>query len=118
MPFDIKNYRESDIVELSFIGLHSPMFHNGKGFKERIDQNMYPGVKMYLDRKNDEIQLLWNGVYTAVPRTAVANYTSVGQGEKFRVAPVSHAMVAGISGTAQVETPFGHVHAGPGKGKK
>ena len=70
---------------------------------------------MEYDKAQKELIVTWNGKTSYIPSTNVASYM-IGDGEDRRIVQQAHPMVSGI-GSAQVETPMSHVHAGPGKGR-
>ena len=107
----------SNLVPTGFAFLHSTLFLGGKNHSDKLDSYRYPELKMVYDRAEKELIVTYRGKVAIVPSTNVAYYHP-GPAEERQPLSASHPMVANASHTAQVETPFGHVHAGPGKGKK
>lgn len=105
-------------IEVGYAKFRDDLFINGKNFGKAIDKSdhRHTGVEMVYDREEKEMIVSWMGRTAHIPSTNVAVYCP-GPAMDRRTQQIAHAMVAGISGAAQVETPFGHVHAGPGKGK-
>lgn len=104
-------------IELKFAEVHSPLFIAGRNLGLKLDPMFGKTVGCHLEyhREFGEVHIAIDGEKGIIPVTNVI--CMVPGTPKARIAPVHHAMVANISQTAQVETPFGHVHAGPGKGK-
>jgi hypothetical protein len=103
-------------LELKFAELHSPLFLAGCNLSVKLDPARRVGLELNYIRKFGELHVKWNGETAMVPVTNIVSM--VAGSPKFKADPnVSHPMVMGSSATAQVETPYGHVHAGPGKGK-
>lgn len=102
-------------IKVKFCEVHSPVFIAGKNLGVKLDPSRLGGLALFYHREYKELAIQWNGETGYVPSTNIVVYVP---GEVKVPAPiVSHPMVAGVSTTAQVETPYGHVHAGPGKGK-
>lgn len=101
-------------IDLKFAQLHNPIFFGGKNFAPKLEPRHIAGLELFYDRENKELHVHYMGAIAIVPSTNIACMV---EGVPDQKAPlVTHPMVAGIS-SAQVETPFGHVHAGPGEGK-
>lgn len=101
-------------VAVSFARLHEDLFFGSKSFGKRLDAAAFHGLLMTYDREDRELTVKWNGATAHIPSANIASYST--DPVKAKVIQTLHPMVAGIS-SAQVETPHGHVHAGPGKGK-
>lgn len=106
----------SRIVEVGFAVLHEGFIFEGKNFEPKLDAFKYPGLKMQYNQDDKELLINWNSRTMNMPHTNVKGYV-IGDTKTRQPVLNSHPMVSGIS-SAQVETPFGHVHAGPGGGKK
>lgn len=107
----------SRIVEVKFAVLHEGFIFAGKNFDAKLDPcTRYTGLDLKYDKDDKELLISWDGQTMNMPHTNVKGYV-IGEIKTRQDIQSSHPMVAGI-GSAQVETPFGHVHAGPGKGKK
>ncbi len=103
------------MTPVKFAMLHDTVFIGGKNFDIKLDPERYTGIKMEYDEDAQELQVTWNNQTLAMTN----NVKGIVRGEfvSKRLQQVSHPMnVEAIKG-AQVETPYGHVHAGPGKGK-
>jgi len=103
-------------IELKFADLHNPLFFAGKNWGTKLDP-MKPGhgeIKLFYDREHKELIVRVKDEECFLPYSSVQ---SMEAGEpKKRAEQITHPMVAGIA-SAQVETPYGHVHAGLGHGK-
>lgn len=105
----------SDLVNVKFAILQGPIFIGGKNFDVKLDPNRYAGIKMQWSETTRKLHVTWNHETMKIPEPNVAGFV---EGEvKLREPIKTHPIIAGIATTAQVETPFGHVHAGPGKGR-
>ncbi len=103
-------------MQLEFCEVHAPLFLAGTNLGLKLDPAKRAGLELTYSREYEELEVKWNGKTGIVPVTNIA--IMVPGKPKAREELKSHAMVANISRSAQVETPQGHVHAGPGKGKK
>ncbi len=104
------------MIDVGFAELHDAVFVGGKNLSAKLDSGRYPELKMVYDKSEKELLVTWNSVTAFIPSTNIKSYIPGKARDRFIVQP-SHPIVANISQTAQVETPFGHVHQGPGKGK-
>lgn len=104
------------IVDVKYATLHEAFNFQGKNFEKTLDGLKYAGIGLQYDKDDKELLISWSGETMYMPHTNVKGYVP-GKLEGRKVLPITHAMVAGISTSAQVETPQGHVHAGLGKGK-
>lgn len=102
-------------VAVSFARLHEDLFFGSKSFGKRLDTGAHNGLKMSYDKDDGELTVSWNGATAHIPSANIASY-STDPAKDRGLTPSHHPMVAGVA-SAQVETPHGHVHAGPGKGK-
>lgn len=101
-------------MELKFVELHSPIFLAGTNMGLKLDPSKRGGLELTYFRDAGELHIKYKGEFAIVPTT---NIVSMCPGKPNVAANlVTHPMVASIQ-SAQVETPYGHVHAGPGKGK-
>lgn len=103
-------------INLKYAELHNPLFLCGMncGTKLDLSNSKYAAMKLVYDRAEKELLVHWREEIGIIPSS---NISAMIEGEaKLKAAPYTHPIVAGI-GSAQVETPFGHVHAGPGQGK-
>lgn len=102
-------------MELKFVELHSPMFLSKTNLGLKLDPGKRQGMRLEYHREHQELHVHLNDQMAIVPLT---NVVSMAPGKPERpLAQFTHPMVVNI-GSAQVETPQGHVHAGPGKGKR
>lgn len=104
------------LVDVSFARLHDDLFFGGKSFGKRLEPANQGGLKMVYDTDLKELLVQWGTKTARIPSTNIVSYCT-DPGEDRKIVQMGHPMVAGAAITAQVETPFGHVHAGPGKGK-
>lgn len=102
-------------LDVGFAELHNALFLGGKNFGLKIDLKRHSDIKMQYDLDEKELLVTWGAKTAHIPHSNVAYYIP-GPAEDRKLAQTAHPMVAGIA-SAQVETPFGHVHAGPGRGK-
>lgn len=101
-------------IQCCLADVKQAIFVGGKNFGTRLDPDKFLGLKIFYDRTEKELEVIWNGVSGFVPSSAIACYIP---GEpKARIQQVSAPQVAGIF-KAQVDNPMSHVHAGPGHGK-
>ncbi len=106
------------MIDVGYIELHDTMNFGGKNFADkRLDNAKVEGLVMYYDEVRDELVATYNSVSVRIPKINAKFYIE-GVSPSKKVANFSHPMVVGAVAQAQVETPFGHVHAGPGQGKK
>lgn len=104
------------MIEVGFAELHKPLFLGGKNHGEKLDSHRFPDLLMEYDKKEKELIVTYNHTVAYVPSTNVAYYHP-GKAKDRKILQAGSPMVANISGTAQVETPMSHVHAGHGHGK-
>ncbi len=104
------------MIEVSFAALHEPLFLGGKNFEKKLDPYRYKDLKLEYDLVEKELHITWATHFARMPSTNVAYYVP-GKPKDRKIEQTAAPMVAGISGTAQVETPMSHVHAGMGAGK-
>lgn len=104
------------MIELKFCEVHTPLFLAGTNLGIKLDPTRRGGIALKYNEDMRRLEVTYNGETGWVPETNVA--IMVPGKPKAKVELKSHDMIAGISTSAQVETPYGHVHAGPGKGKK
>jgi len=104
------------MIEVGFAELHNALFLGGKNHGLKLDSHRHPDLKMVYDKEEKELLVTWGGKLAHIPSTNVAYYHP-GKPEDRKVVQMGSTMVAGISGSAQVETPMSHVHAGHGHGK-
>jgi hypothetical protein len=104
------------MIKIKFAELHNPLFFSRRNWGTKLDpgQNNMKGLDLKYDRENQELHLKWEGEEAIIPSSNVATMW-LGKVEH-KEEPISHPQLGSI-GSAQVETPYGHVHAGPGKGK-
>lgn len=103
-------------LEIVFADLHNPLFFAGKNFGQKLEPIKLAGLKLQYYRDWEELHVFWQGRMAIVPKPAIASMEPGSLKDFPKPVQIVHPMVAGIA-SAQVETPFGHVHAGPGKGK-
>jgi hypothetical protein len=101
-------------MEIKIAHLHNPLFFAGKNFGQKLDPGKTAGLKLEFDEKRNWLVVNWENKQSYVPVTNISAMEA-GTPEKY-AQQVTHPIVAGIV-SAQVETPYGHVHAGPGAGK-
>lgn len=106
----------SRIVTVSYAVLHEGFIFAGKNFDPKLDPYRYAGLKLKYDQDDKELLITWNDETLNMPHTNVKGYV-IGEPKSRQIVQVSHPQVAGII-SAQVETPYGHVHAGPGAVKQ
>lgn len=102
-------------LELKFVELHSPLFLSGTNLGVKLDPSKRTGMILSYFREDKELHVFWNKETAIIPTTNVV--AMVPGKAAMHIPQHTHPIVAGIS-SAQVETPYGHVHAGPGHGKK
>lgn len=102
-------------MELKFCEVHTPLFLAGTNLGLKLDPSKRTGLLLNYSRKDQELEVEWNGEKGYVPSTNVVIF--VPGSPKKAADIITHPMIANIH-SAQVETPQGHVFAGPGKGKK
>lgn len=103
--------------EVSYAELHDGFNLKGTNLTGRLDIQRTQGLSMYWDYEIDKLVISLKGATVKVPPPNVKCYADMENNPNKKVHQVASPMVANIAHTAQVETPFGHVHAGPGKGK-
>ncbi len=109
-------------IDLDFAELHAPLFFGNKSFGTKLYQKQHAGIKLVYDRAEKELIVEWNGVSTIVPVGNVANMVAkpaAAVEAKFptEVKPAAPMPELARTRTAQVSSPQGHVHAGPGHGQ-
>lgn len=102
-------------VDVSFAELHGALFLGGKNFGLKLDPHRHAGLGLIYDQDLQELLVSYQDKVAHVPSSNVVSWTE-GKVEDRKITQMGHPIVSGISG-AQVETPMGHVHAGPGYGK-
>ncbi len=102
------------MTPLKFVDLHSPLFFAGKSWGNKLDPGHRAGLELFYDRDNKELIVKFGDKECFLPYSSVQSMEA-GEPEK-RAVQHTHPIVAGLAG-AQVETPYGHVHAGLGHGK-
>lgn len=103
------------VVEVGFAELHNPLFLGGKNLGVKLDCHRHSGLKMSYDKAEKELIVSWGGKTGFIPSANVAYYVP-GKADDRKIEQVASPMVLNVTG-AQVESPMGHVHAGPGHGK-
>lgn len=102
------------MIQLKFADLHNPLFFAGRSWGTKLNPGAKAGLELAYDREYKELHVKYEGNECFLPFSSV-NSMEAGEPVKRTVAP-THPMIAGIS-SAQVETPYGHVQAGPGMGR-
>lgn len=101
-------------ITLKFAELHNPLFLAGKNHGMKLDPGRFAGMKLLYNRAEKELIVEWEGERGIIPSS---NISCMVEGEVVKKEPQhTHPIIAGIS-SAQVSTPYGHVHEGPGAGK-
>lgn len=107
----------NSLVSIAFAELHNALFLGGKNFGLRLDPYKFKDLKMEYDLKEKELRVTWlaSNKTAHIPHSNVAYYIP---GPPFdrKIDQIAPPQVAHI-GSAQVETPMSHVHAGEGHGK-
>lgn len=112
-------------MKLSFTELHSPIFHAGKNFRDKVFVDSETALELIIKtfsvgglREIDIpfIQLVYKGKATLLPMTSV-NHITVEAGMIERPTNTYHTQDVVKFQGAQVETPQSHVFQGQGKGK-
>lgn len=99
--------------ELKRVVLHNSVRISGKNFSQRLDPAECTGLEISADLKSGLVSATYMGETAVIFQP---DHIVFGDVKQRKIVQMSHPQVASIAG-AQVETPFGHVHAGPGKGK-
>ena len=102
------------MLQIKFAELHNPLFLAGKNFGTKLDPSKLTGLKMEYERDLKEFYIHWSGEKAILPLTSVS-YMLEGEA-KVTPPQAHHPQIVGIA-SAQVSTPYGHVHEGPGAGK-
>src|SRR5690348_14979198 len=122
------------MIEVGFAELHDAIFVGGKNLSAKLDTHRYPALHMVYDKAEKELIVTWQKVTAYVPSTNIKSYIP-GRAPDRKIVQMGSPQVLNVSSTAQVETPgmlpisrvvptaqaetpTGHVHAGPGNGKK
>lgn len=101
-------------IDLKFAELHNALFLAGKNFGLKLDPGKLAGLELSYDRAEKELIVKWGSEIGIIPSSNIASM--VPGLPEVKAPQHTHPIVAGIQ-SAQVETPYGHVHAGPGMGK-
>lgn len=103
-------------IDLKFAELHNPLFLAGMNFGTKLDpsNSKYAQMKLAYDRTEKELLVTWGKDIGIIPSSNIA--CMVEGVPAIKTPQYTHPIVAGIA-SAQVSTPMGHVHAGPGQGK-
>jgi hypothetical protein len=101
-------------IILKFAELHNPLFMAGKNFGLKLDPGKLSGLRLEYNRTEKELIVYWQKEKGIVPSSNIA--CMVEGVPEVKAPPMHHPIVAGIQ-SAQVSTPYGHVHAGEGHGK-
>jgi len=134
-------------ANVTWAKLHSPLHYNATNFGDTLDPEKRNGLKLTMDYENDRLMVGWNGKIGFLPRSSIMVWEEGEPSKRQKVVEEIKQAVAGAkvvhpgmepqtrmaqmaapapqpaqpviakSITAQVESPMGHVHAGPGKGK-
>jgi hypothetical protein len=101
-------------IEVKRARLHTPLFLGGKNLGDHLDRTRgeYRDLGMFYDTEEQMLYVTWNKETTWIPLTNVANGVSGAPQVRAVSTPAQRAPIE-----AQVSTPQGHVHAGPGHGK-
>lgn len=103
------------LFEVKFATLHTTLFLGGVNFGLKLDTAFRQGaLSMIYDRDDQELLVNFGKYQAIVPITNVATMIEAGVPQP---TTKHQPQVASVPG-AQVETPTGHVHAGPGRGKR
>lgn len=101
-------------IKLRFAELHNPLFFAGRNWGTKLDPGVKAELSIFYDREQKELIVKTGDRECFLPYSSVQSMEA-GEPEK-RAVQITHPIVAGIA-SAQVETPYGHVHAGLGQGK-
>ncbi len=99
--------------QLKRVVLHNSVRIAGKNFTNRLDPAECSGLVISADLKTGLISASYMGETAIIFQP---DHIVFGDLKERKIVQMSHPQVASVVG-AQVETPYGHVHAGPGKGK-
>lgn len=99
--------------QLKRVVLHNSVRIAGKNFSQRLDPAECVGLEISADLKTGLISASYMGETAIIFQP---DHVVFGDIKERKIVNMPHPQVANI-GSAQVETPYGHVHAGPGKGK-
>lgn len=103
------------MLQLKFAEVKTPCFIGNKNHGLKLDPTRSGGLILQYDRKEKELHATYNNETVIIPSGDIARMI---EGEVVMRAPDHHhTMYLNVSGTAQVETPMSHVHAGHGHGK-
>lgn len=103
-------------INLTFAELHTPLFHGGRNFGLKLDNNKFSGITLIYDRTEKELWITHNNKTAIIPTSNVVSMTPEEQPIQEAVAkaiPIS--MPAAAPGkfqanlSAQVHTPTSHV---------
>ncbi len=103
-------------TEIIWAELHAPLFLAGTNLGQKLDHKTKGGVKLEYDEEKRHLYITYNGQTARVPETSVLSMVE-GKAVKPLASIPSDPVNVFDPNAAQVETPTGHVFAGPGKGK-
>lgn len=103
--------------EIRWVQFHSPMFHAGKNFGDKIEVKRHEGLKILFDEKERRFHIDYKGRKAVMPEMSAFIWESVGNDDIPMI--VNEHRTERFEGRleAQVSTPMGHVFEGKGKGK-
>lgn len=106
-------------IQLKFAELHAPLFlfgdKGGKNLGYKLDVSKIKGLVLEYDREEKELHVTWEGMTSFTPATNIVSMVEGQAGPAPKLVGDTTQRV--IPQSAQVSTPFGHVHAGPGQGQ-
>lgn len=101
------------------IEFHSPLFHAGRNFGTKIEikDDRNDGLKIQYDDKNRLFYVEYKGRQAKMPEMSAFMWEPVSRSSPAPTPNQHQTHDVTKASDAQVETPVGHVFAGPGKGK-
>lgn len=92
--------------------LHAPIFLAGTNLQQKLDPTKRDGLVLEFDEEKRHLYVSYKGAVSRVPEPSILSMVEAGG---FAPKGVTHAIPTIVK--AQVSSPQGHVHAGPGAGK-
>lgn len=109
------------MLEVDSIEFHSDVFHAGVNFGKKLGrgtQKNLPELKIEINEEKTFVKLTYKDRVREFP--ALSAFSWELKNTAIPSVPVNAHKTTDVAAfrTAQVSTPMGHVHEGPGRGKK
>lgn len=99
------------------IEFHSPLFHAGKNFTNKVEVHRIPGLEIKYDEAPRLFYVEYLGRTAVIPESSAFLWEFTPEKPPAEVVNEHKTHDVGKIKSAQVSSPMGHVFEGPGAGK-